>query len=152
MSEENKQEEEKKEEEKTENEDQPAAGGEVEVPEKFEKIVKEIEEMSALDLNELVKIFEQKFGVSAAAAVAAPAGAAEGEEDGGGLVTVTLEDAGANKIQVIKVVKEAMGLGLKEAKDFVESAPKPVKEGVSSEEGEELKGKLEEVGAKVTVG
>ena len=150
MSEEKKQEE-NKEEEKDNNEDQSDTGGEVEVPKKFEKIVKEIEGMSALDLNELVKIFEQKFGVSAAVAVAAPAGAAEGEEDGGGLVTVTLEDAGANKIQVIKIVKEVMGLGLKEAKDFVESAPKPIKEGASSEEGEELKEKLEEAGAKVTV-
>lgn len=126
---------------------------EVEVPEKFQKIVAEIEEMSVLDLHELVKVFEKKFGVSAAAVAAAPAdGGGGGEDEGGGLVTVKLEDAGATKIQVIKVVKEALGLGLKEAKDLVDSAPKDLKEGVTGEEAEELKGKLEEAGAKVTVG
>ena len=127
-------------------------GEEVEIPEKFKKIVEEIETMSVLDLHELVKVFEKKFGVSAAAVAAAPA-AADSTDDGGGggLVTVKLEDAGANKIQVIKVVKEALGLGLKEAKDVVDGAPKDLKEGIPSEEAEELKGKLEEVGAKVSV-
>lgn len=125
---------------------------EVEVPEKFQKIVAEIEEMSVLDLHELVKVFEKKFGVSAAAVAAAPADGGGGEDEGGGLVTVKLEDAGATKIQVIKVVKEALGLGLKEAKDLVDAAPKDLKEGITGEEAEELKGKLEEVGAKVTVG
>ena len=128
-------------------------GEEVEVPEKFKKIVEEIGTMSVLDLHELVKVFEKKFGVSAAAVAAAPTDAgADGDDSGdGGLVTVKLEDAGANKIQVIKVVKEALGLGLKEAKDVVDGAPKDLKEGIPSEEAEELKGKLEEVGAKVSV-
>ena len=126
---------------------------EVEVPEKFKSIVAEIEQMSVLDLHELVKVFEKKFGVSAAAVAAAPAdGGGDGEDEGGGLVTVKLEDAGATKIQVIKVVKEALDLGLKEAKDIVDAAPKDLKEGMTGEEAEELKGKLEEAGAKVSVG
>ena len=126
---------------------------EVEVPEKFKKIVTEIEQMSVLDLHELVKVFEKKFGVSAAAIAAAPADSGgDGEDEGGGLVTVKLEDAGATKIQVIKVVKEVLGLGLKEAKDIVDTAPKDIKEGLTGEEAEEIKGKLEEAGAKVSVG
>ena len=120
------------------------------VPEKFRKIVEEIEKMSVLDLHELVQVFEKKFGVSAAA-VAAPAAAADDADEGGGLVALTLEDGGGNKIQVIKIVKEVLGLGLKEAKDVVDGAPKTLKEGISSEEADELKGKLEEVGAKVSV-
>lgn len=126
---------------------------EVVVPERFQKIVAEIEQMSVLDLHELVQVFEKKFGVSAAAVAAAPAGGggADGEDEGGGLVTVKLEDAGATKIQVIKVVKEVLGLGLKEAKDLVDAAPKDLKEGITGEEAEELKGKLEEAGAKVSV-
>lgn len=145
--------EEEKKEETTQEEAPAEDGGSVEVPEKFATIVTAIESMSVLDMHELVKLLEKKFDVSAAAAVAAPAdGAAEGGDDDGGLVTVTLEDAGANKIQVIKVVKEVTGLGLKEAKDFVESAPKPVKEGVTKEEAEELKAKIEETGATVAVG
>lgn len=127
--------------------DEPA-----EVPKKFKKIVEEIENMSALDLHELVQVFEKKFGVSAAAVAVAPAAGGEGgDDDGGGLVTLTLEDGGAQKIQVIKIVKEVLGLGLKEAKDVVDGAPKALKEGISSEEAEELKGKFEEVGAKVSV-
>lgn len=125
-------------------------GADVEVPEKFKSIVESIESMSVLDLNELVKLLEKKFGVSAVA-VAAPAaggdagaGAAEQDE-----FTVHLTDAGAQKIAVIKVVKEAAGLGLKEAKDLVEGAPADVKTGVKKEEAEELKKKLEEAGAKV---
>ena len=128
-------------------------GEDVVVPERFQKIVAEIEQMSVLDLHELVQVFEKKFGVSAAAVAAAPAagGDADGEDEGGGLVTVKLEDAGASKIQVIKVVKEVLGLGLKEAKDLVDAAPKDLKEGITGEEAEELKGKLEEAGAKVSV-
>ena len=126
----------------------------VAVPERFQKIVSEIEQMSVLDLHELVQVFEKKFGVSAVAVAAAPAAGGGGDDDdaGGGLVTIKLEDAGASKIQVIKVVKEALGVGLKEAKDLVDAAPKDLKEGVASEEAEELKGKLEEAGAKVSLG
>ena len=126
----------------------------VEVPTKFKKLVEEIEQMSVIELNELVKVLEQKFGVSAAAVAVAGAGggdAGDGGGDDGGLVTVTLEDGGANKIQVIKVVKEALGLGLKEAKDVVDGAPKALKEGIVKEEAEELKGKIEEAGGKVSV-
>ena len=124
----------------------------VEVPKKFARIVEEIESMSVLDLHELVKLFEKKFGVSAAAAVAAAPAGGEGDDDaGGGLVTLTLEDPGSGKIQVIKLVKEVLGLGLKEAKDLVDSAPKVIKEGIATEEAEELKAKLEEAGAKVKV-
>lgn len=122
----------------------------VEVPAKFKKIVEEIEGMSVLDLNELVGIFEKKFGVSATA-VAASAGPAAGAEDaGGGLVNLELSDAGANKISVIKVVKEVLGLGLKEAKDLVDAAPAMVKTDMKKEEAEELKKKIEEAGGKVS--
>lgn len=123
----------------------------VEVPEKFKKLVEEIENMKVLELHELVKVLEKKFGVSAqAVAVAAPgAGADAGEAQDS--FTVELTDGGAQKIAVIKVVKEVLGLGLKEAKDLVEGAPKVVKEGLKKEEAEELKKKLEEAGAKVTV-
>ena len=135
--------------------DQASSGDdeeEVIMPERFQKIVAEIEQMSVLDLHELVQVFEKKFGVSAAAVAVAPAtGGADGEDEGGGLVTVKLEDAGATKIQVIKVVKEVLGLGLKEAKDLVDAAPKDLKEGITGEEAEELKGKLEGAGAKVSV-
>ncbi len=137
MSEENK--EEKKEEET-----------QVEVPEKFKTVVESIEKMSVLDLNELVKLFEKKFGVSAAAvAVAAPgAGGAAGAEEKSSF-NVELVDGGAQKIAVIKVVKEVLGLGLKEAKDLVDGAPKVLKEGVKKEEAEEIKKKVEEAGGKV---
>lgn len=120
------------------------------VPAKFEKIVKEIETMSVLELHELVKVFEQKFGVSASAVAAAPvAGADAGEVQS--TFTVELTDAGAQKIQVIKAVKEVLGLGLKEAKDLVDAAPSVVKEGLKKEEADELKTKLEAAGAKVTL-
>lgn len=122
----------------------------VEVPEKFKKIVKEIEDMSVLELHELVKVFEQKFGVSAAAvASAGPAagGGAEAEEKSS--FTIHLADAGAQKIQVIKVVKEVLVLGLKEAKDLVDGAPAVLKEGVKKEEAEEIKKKIEAAGGKV---
>ncbi len=123
----------------------------VEVPAKFQAIVDAIEKMSVVDLNELVKLFEAKFGVSAAAvAVAGPAsGAAAGEEKTS--FGIELTEAGAQKIAVIKVVKEALGLGLGEAKALVDAAPKMVKEGLKKEEADELKKKLEEAGAKVTV-
>ncbi|MCI0619955.1 50S ribosomal protein L7/L12 [Candidatus Wolfebacteria bacterium] len=107
--------------------------------------------MSVLELNELVKVFEKKFGVSAQA-VAAPAqgGSASGGEEKS-TFNVELTGAGANKIAVIKVVKEAAGLGLKEAKDLVESAPAMVKEGLKKEDADALKAKLEEAGAQVTL-
>ena len=124
----------------------------VEVPEQFKKIVAEIEAMSVLELSELVKVFEKKFGVSAAAvAVAGPAAGGAGGEEAKDSFTVELTDAGANKIQVIKVVKEALGLGLKEAKDLVDGAPSPLKEGVSKDDAEALKAKVEEAGGKVTL-
>ncbi len=122
----------------------------VSVPAKFEKIVSEIEQMSVLDLNELVKVFEEKFGVSATAVAAAPAAAAAAGEEKS-LFNVELTDGGANKIAVIKVVKEAVGLGLKEAKDLVDGAPKMVKEGMKKEEAEALKKQIEEAGGKVTL-
>lgn len=123
----------------------------VEVPAKFKKIVSEIEEMSVLELSELVKVFEKKFGVSAAAvAVAGPAAGGAAADEGKTTVNVELTDAGAAKIQVIKVVKEALGLGLKEAKDLVDGAPNMLKENASKEDAEDLKKKIEEAGGKVT--
>ena len=131
----------------------PAAEAEVEVPAKFKKLVEEVEQMTVLELSELVKVFEKKFGVSAAAvAVAGPAGAGAGSgEEEKSTMDVELTDAGANKISVIKVVKEVLALGLKEAKDFVDGAPSMVKEGLGKDEANELKKKLEEAGAKVTL-
>lgn len=124
---------------------------EVEVPAQFKSIVETIEKMTVLELSELVKVFEKKFGVSAAAvAVAGPAAAAGGEDEKSDF-TVELSDAGANKIAVIKAVKEALGLGLKEAKDLVDGVPSVVKEGVGKDEANELKAKIEEAGGKVTL-
>ncbi len=120
------------------------------VPEKFKKIVAEVEQMSVLDLHELVKTLEKHFGVSAAVAVAAPAGAGEAAEEKDSF-TAELSDAGAQKIAVIKVVKEALGLGLKEAKDLVDGAPSVLKEGLKKAEAEELKKKVEGAGGKVTL-
>ncbi len=111
-----------------------------------------IKELSVLELNELVKACEEEFGVSAAAGVvvaAAGAGAAPAEEKTE--FDVELTEVGPNKVKVIKVVREATGLGLKEAKDLVDGAPKVVKQGVSKEEAEEVKTKLEAEGAKVTL-
>lgn len=124
-----------------------------EVPAKFEKIVKEIEEMTVLELSELVKVFEKKFGVSAAAvAVAGPAaGGAGAGEDAKSTFNVELTDSGANKISVIKAVKEALGLGLKEAKDLVDGVPSMLKENASKEDADALKAKMEEAGGKVTL-
>ncbi|MCK9187216.1 MAG: 50S ribosomal protein L7/L12 [Candidatus Colwellbacteria bacterium] len=117
--------------------------------EKFEDIISKIEALSVVELSELVKALEEKFGVSASAmAVGAGAGAGAAEEEKDSF-DVILSDAGAQKINVIKAVREVTELGLKEAKDLVDGAPKPVKEGVKKEEAEEIKKKLEEAGAKV---
>lgn len=124
----------------------------VEVPAKFKKIVEEIETMSVLELSELVKVFEKKFGVSAAAvAVAGPAAAAGAGEEAKSTFDLELTDAGANKIAVIKAVKEALALGLKEAKDLVDGVPSMLKQAMKKEDADELKKKLEEAGAKVTL-
>lgn len=127
----------------------------IEVPEKFKGLVEQIEKMSVLDLSELVKVLEKKFGVSAAAPVAmmaggAPAGGGEAAEEKTSF-NVELTEAGGNKIASIKAVREVTTLGLKEAKDLVEGAPKMVKEGVTKEEAETIKAKLEAAGAKVTL-
>lgn len=119
--------------------------------EKVIKLIEEVKVLTVLELSEMVKALEEEFGVSAAApvAVAAPVAAAVVEEKTE--FDVVLKEAGAEKIKVIKVVREATGLGLKEAKDLVDGAPKNVKEGVSKEDAQALKAKLEEVGAKVEV-
>lgn len=122
----------------------------VEIPEKFKGLVDSIEKLSVIELAEVVKLLEEKFGVSAAAPVAAAApGAAAAEEKSS--FNVELTEAGANKIGVIKAVREITGLGLKEAKDVVDGAPKMVKEGAAKAEAEDIKKKLEEAGAKVTL-
>ena len=115
-----------------------------------EEMIEEIKKMTVVELADLVKAIEEEFGVSAVAAAApaaGAAGAAAAEEKTS--FDVVLKEAGANKIQVIKVVRDATGLGLKEAKDLVDGAPKTVKEGASKEEAEELKAKFTEVGAVV---
>jgi large subunit ribosomal protein L7/L12 len=130
---------------------------EVKVPEKFKKLVEEIEKMSVLELSELVKILEEKFGVSAAAPMmmAGPAAAGAGTE--GGAVEektefdVEVTACGASKINVIKAVREVTGLGLKDAKDLVDAAPKVIKEKAAKAEAEEMKKKLEAAGATVTL-
>ena len=120
------------------------------------ELIEEIKKMSVLELSELIKALEEEFGVSATAvAAAAPAGAAAaadgaGEEESS-TVDVVLTGAGDKKIQVIKVVRAATGLGLKEAKALVDEAPKPIKEGVERDEAEKLKGELEEAGGTVEV-
>lgn len=121
----------------------------VEVPAKFKSLVESIETMSVLELHELVKLLEKKFGVSAVAAAApAAGGAADAAEEKSDFV-IHLKDAGASKIGVIKVVKEALALGLKEAKDLVDAAPSDLKSGVKKEEAEAIKKQLEEAGATV---
>ena len=115
-----------------------------------EQIIEAVEKMTVLELNDLVKTIEEKWGVSAAAvAVAGPAAAGAAEEQSE--FTVELTDAGAQKIAVIKVIKEVLSLGLKEAKDMVDAAPAEVKTGLKKEDAETLKAKLEEAGAKVTL-
>jgi large subunit ribosomal protein L7/L12 len=123
----------------------------VEVPAKFKSLVESIETMSVLDLNELVKLLEKKFGVSAAAvAVAAPAGnGAAGETEEKSTVAVHLAAAGDQKIAVIKVIKEALSLGLKEAKDMVDGAPILVNDAMKKVDADALKKKIEEAGGKV---
>jgi large subunit ribosomal protein L7/L12 len=122
----------------------------VEIPKEFKTLVDQVEKMSVLELHELVKVLEKHFGVSAqAVAVAAGPAADAGEEQTA--FNVELTDGGAQKIAVIKVVKEVLGLGLKEAKDMVDGAPAIVKEGMKKEDAEALKAKLEEAGAKVTL-
>ena len=118
--------------------------------EKITKMLEEIDSLTVVELAELVKAIEEKYGVSAAA-VAAPVagGAAAGAAEEKSSFNVVLKDAGANKIAVIKVVRDATGLGLKEAKDLVDGAPKTVKENASKEEAEELKAKFTEAGAVV---
>jgi large subunit ribosomal protein L7/L12 len=126
----------------------------IEVPAKFKSLVEEVEKMSVLDLAELVKVLEKKFGVSASAPAmmmaAMPAGAAEAVEEKDSF-NVELTEAGANKISVIKAVREVTSIGLKDAKDLVDGAPKIIKEGVKKDEAETIKKKLEEAGAKVTL-
>ncbi len=123
------------------------------VPAKFEKLVGEIEKMSVLDLAELVKILEEKFGVSAAAPamMMAPAGGSAAAVEEKDSFDVEISESGANKIAVIKVVRELTEMGLKEAKDLVDAAPKVLKEGVKKAEAEAMKKKLEEAGAKVSL-
>lgn len=120
----------------------------IETPAQFKTVVETIEKMSVLELHELVKFLEKKFGVSASAvAVAAPAGGAAAEEKTS--YDVNLTDAGANKISVIKVVKEVLGLGLKEAKDLVDAAPAVLKAGMKKEDADALKKQVEEAGGSV---
>ena len=117
--------------------------------EKIEKMLEEIDSLTVVELAELVKGIEEKYGVTAAAVAAPAAGAAAGAAEEKSSFDVVLKDAGANKIAVIKVVRDATGLGLKEAKELVDGAPKTVKENVSKEEAEDLKAKFTEVGAVV---
>ena len=116
--------------------------------EKIEKLIEEIDSLTVVELNDLVKAIEEKYGVSAVAAAAPVAAGAAGEAAAEKTsFDVVLKEAGDQKIKVIKVVRDATGLGLKEAKELVDGAPKTVKEGVSKEEAEELKAKFTEVGA-----
>ena len=116
---------------------------------KIDELLESIDALSVAELAELVKGIEEKYGVSAAAVAAPVAGAAGAAAEEKSSFNVVLKEAGANKIQVIKVVRDATGLGLKEAKELVDGAPKTVKEGASKEEAEELKAKFAEVGAVV---
>ncbi len=120
----------------------------------IEEIIAAVKELSVLELNDLVKAAEEEFGVSAAAGMVVAAGAAAGAADAGEEKTefnVELTEVGSEKIKVIKVVRELTGLGLKEAKEIVDGAPKLVKESVAKDDAENCKAKLEEVGAKVTL-
>lgn len=130
----------------------------MDIPEKFKSLVEQIENLSVLELSELVKILEERFGVSASAPIMAASSQAE-QAGGGGesaeeektSFDIELVEAGGNKIAVIKVLREVTTLGLKEAKDLVDSAPKVVKEGVPKEDAENIKKKLEEAGAKAAI-
>lgn len=122
-----------------------------EVPAEFKELIEKVEKMSVLELHALVKVLEKHFGVSAqAVAVVGPAAAGDAAEEQSEF-TVELTESGAQKIAVIKAIKEVLSLGLKEAKDMVDSAPAVVKEGMKKEDAEALKAKLEEAGAKVTL-
>lgn len=126
----------------------------VELSADAQKVLETVEKMTVLELSELVKALEEKFGVSAAPVAVAGAVAAGGGDDaatGDGTVSVILAGFGDNKIGVIKAIREVAGLGLKEAKEFVEAAPKAVKEGISQSEADELKKTLEEAGAQVEI-
>jgi large subunit ribosomal protein L7/L12 len=125
----------------------------VEVPAKFKDLVEQIEKLSVMDLAELVKVLEEKFGVSAAAPMMAadPAAAEAAAVEEKTSFNVELTAAGGNKIAVIKVVREATGKGLKDAKDMVDAAPKVIKEGATKEEADTIKKQLEEAGAQVTL-
>lgn len=140
-------------EEKTTAEGETSDKKEVEVPEKFKSLVESIEGLTALELSELVKVLEDKFGVSAAApvAVAAAGGAVEGGAEEKDEFNVELADAGSNKIAVIKVVREITGKGLKDAKDLVDGAPAMIKESAPKAEAEDIKAKIEEAGGKVNL-
>jgi large subunit ribosomal protein L7/L12 len=124
---------------------------------KLEGIIKEVEELSVMELADLVKALEDKFGVSATPQVMASTGASGSGEDGSGAedkkesVSIILKDSGQAKVQIIKDIKEILGLGLKEAKDLVDAAPKALKENISVAEAEEIKKKLEEDGATVEI-
>lgn len=122
-----------------------------ELSENSKKVLEIVEKMSVLELADLVKVMEDKFGVSAAAPMAmmAPAAEAAPEEEEKSSFNIVLKEAGANKIGVIKVVREITELGLKEAKDLVDTAPQTVKEGVSKDDAEQIKAKFEEAGAKI---
>jgi len=136
-------------------EEKVEATEEVEIPKKFKELVEQIDKLSVLELSELVKVLEKHYGVSAAAPMAMAAVPAAGGEEGAAAAeektsfTVVLADAGANKINVIKAVREITGLGLAESKALVDGAPKPVKENIAKADAEEAKAKLEEAGAKV---
>ena len=120
----------------------------------MQQIIEAIEKMNVLELADLVKALEEKFGVSAAAAVVAMPGAAAGAaaaEEEQTEFTVVLKNAGANKIKVIKVVRELTGLGLKEAKDLVDNAPKPLKENVSKEDADKIAAQITEVGGEIEI-
>lgn len=125
----------------------------METPAKFKDIIEKVEAMSVMELSELVKVLEEKFGVSAqAVAMVAPAaGAAVGGAEEKSSFNIELKDAGAQKIQVIKVLREALGLGLKEAKDFTDKTPVVVKEGADKKMADDLKAKLEAAGAVVNL-
>lgn len=136
-----------------ESKDEGKEKKEVKVPAKFKDLVKQIEDLTVLELAELVKVLEDKFGVSPMTVAAAPAAGGAASGDSGGAAEeksafdIELKSAGDQKISVIKVIKEITSQGLKEAKDLVDGAPKTIKQGVKKEEAEELKKKLEEAGA-----
>ena len=122
---------------------------------KVQKLIEDVKALTVMELSELVKALEEEFGVSACAPVAVAAGGASGDSSDAGSsqseFDVILSEAGSEKIKVIKVVREITGLGLKDAKDLVDNAPKPLKEKVGKEEADEIKSKLEAVGAKIQV-